>query len=565
MKNTRLYFDKDFKPITKLPLELRMPGATPNFETDMDVIVKGNATGVADIPTWIGTTRIVCESQSGHAFNDILDTPSLLEDQNNSTESDFDVFLRAEQGTTLAGLEPLDDPLSPTHSAKYQEFVASKDIDYKLVSIDSIEVTDCVGNPVDVLTPDLDPAPGFILKMDVKGTPNSYATDGYIYFESSLYKILGKKYNLIIDKWFKIKITYTAGIELTEKAKVYFEIDESSELKQRTATYYLVNPNYLIYEISANIFGQTGYATSLAADLTGDIAVFYSSGKGVIKNYKNTPPLLDIVEGTATIDSDELYVLQPDIDSKGEYSAGSGIVGIPISPEAQEVFNDNSVTNYIGGDATYSIWVHALIKDIVAVDSEGTPVILDNFDFIKITDKFTNVTDSLTYPATFPLSSLFYYEDSAIHYPNNYKWVKFTVTAKIGIEPNPNLVGGSKISNTYNLQYVEPADVTFSFYMINENYREPAIYINVTGDSGAFNMENVDIVTNVHKANLSKQADGTWTLDFSYDLKDGYIEMLGIRNTITGITNEAIKQNNIIHTDTTYGPKPVTFRVLEVN
>lgn len=562
MKNTRLYFDKDFKPITKLTLQLRMPGATPNFETDMDVIAKGNATGVANVPTWIGTTRIVCESQAGHAFDDILATPSLLDSQSNSTEADYDVFLRAEQGTTLAGLEPLDGPLSPTHGAKYQEFVASKDIDYKLVSIDSIEVTDCVGNPVDVLTPDLDPAPGFILKMDVKGTPNSYATDGYIYFESSLDKILGQKYNSVIDKWFKIKITYTAGIELSEKAKVYFETDEGGELKQRTATYYLVNPNYLIYDISANIFGQTGYGTSLAADLTGDIAVLYSSGKGVIKNYKNTPPLLDIVEGTATIDSDELYVFHPDTDSKGEYLSCSGIVGIPIPPEAQQVFNENSVTNYIGGDATYSIWVHTLIKDIVAVDSEGTPVVLDNFDFIKITDKFT---DSSTYPATFPLSSLFYYEDSAIHYPNNYKWVKFTVTANIGIEPNPNLVGGSKISNAYNLQYVESADVTFSFYIINENYREPAIYINVTGDGGTFHMENVDIVTNVHKANLSKQADGTYTLDFSYDLKDGAIEMLGIRNTITGITNDTIKQNNIIHTDTTYGPKPVAFRVWEVN
>lgn len=562
MKNTRLYFDKDFKPITKLTLSLRMPGATPNFETDMDIIAKGNATGVADIPTWIGTTRKVCESQAGVAFDDILATPSLLVDQNNSTESDFDVFLRAEQDTTLAGLEPLDGPIHPTLSTKYQEFVASKDIDYKLVSIDSIEVTDCVGNPVDVLTPDLDPAPGFILKMDVKGTPYSFATDGYIYFESSLEKILGSKYNLIIDKWFKIKITYTAGIELTEKAKVYFETDEFSELKQRTATYYLVNTAYLIWEISANIFGQTGYATSLAADLTGDIAVLYSSGKGVIKNYKNTPPLLDIVEGTATIDNDELYVFHPDTDSKGEYLSCSDILGFPILPEAREVFNDNSVTNYIGGDATYSIWVHTLIKNIVAVDSEGTSVILDNFDFIKITDKFTN---PLTYPTNYPLSSLFYYKDSAIHYPNNYKWVKFTVTAKIGIEPNPNLVGGSKISNAYNLQYVEPADVTFSFYMINENYKEPAIYINVTGDSGAFYMENVDIITNVHHANLSKQADGTWTLDFSYDLKDGVIEMLGVRNTITGITNDAIKQNSLIYTDTTYGPKPVTFRVWEIN
>ena len=561
MKNTRLYFDKDFKPITKLALSLRLPGATPNFETDMDVIAKGNATGVADIPTWIGTTRRVCEFQSGHAFDDILATPSLLDSQNNSTEADYDVFLRAEQDSTLAGLEPLDGPISPTLGTKYQEFVASKDIDYKLVSIDSIEVTDCVGNPIDVL----DPAPGFILKMDVKGTPYRFTTDGYIYFETSLNKILGSKYNLVIDKWVKIKLRYTAGIVLTEAAKVYFEIDESSELKQRTATYYLVNTNYLIWEIYANIFGQTGYATSLAADLTGDIAVIYSSGKGVVKNYKNTPPLLDIVEGTATIDSDELYVFQPDIDNKGKYSACSGLVGIPVLPEAQEIFNDNSVTNYTGGDATYSIWVHALIKNIVAVDSEGTPVILDNFDFIKITDKFSDLTDSVTYPATFPLSSLFYYEDSAIHYPNNYKWVKFTVTAKIGIEPNPNLVGGSKISNAYNFQHVEPVDVTFSFYMINENYKQPAIYINVTGDSGTFYMENVDIVTNVHQANLSKQADGTWTLDFSYDLKDEFIEMLGIRNTITGITNEVIKQNNIIYTDTTYGPKPVKFRIWEVN
>ena len=244
MKNTRLYFDKDFKPITKLTLQMRLPGATPNFETDMDVIVKGDATGVADRATWIGTTRKVCNSQAGHAFDDILATPSLLTDQNNSTESDYDVFLKAELDTTLAGLEPLDVPLSPTHSAKYEEFVRNRDIKYVLRSIDSIDVTDYMGTYIDIITPDLDPAPGFMLEMDVKGTPHSYSTDGYIYFETSLSKILGSKYNPTTDKWFKIKFRYTAGIELSEKAKEYFETDESSEIKQRTATYYLVNTAY---------------------------------------------------------------------------------------------------------------------------------------------------------------------------------------------------------------------------------------------------------------------------------------------------------------------------------
>lgn len=243
MKNTRLYFDKDFKPITKITLPLRLPGATPNFETDMDVIVEGTATGNANVHTWIGTTRKVCETQAGHAFDDILTTPSLLTGQFNSTNEDYDVFLRAEQGTTLAGLEPLGVPILD-YSNKYQELVASKDIKHTIQSIDSYEVTNWMGDVIDVITSDLDLAPGFMLTVDVKGTPNSYRRDGNIYFETSLSKILGSKYNPVTDKWYKIKFRYTAGIELSEKAKEYFQTDESSELKQRTATYYLVNTAY---------------------------------------------------------------------------------------------------------------------------------------------------------------------------------------------------------------------------------------------------------------------------------------------------------------------------------
>lgn len=242
MKNTRLYFDKDFKPITKQTLQLRLPGATPNFERDMEVIVKGDATGVADRQTWIGTTRKVCESQAGHAFDDILATPSLLTDQYNSTESDYDVFLRSELDTTMAGLEQLDDIIGPFEE-KYKKFVLTNDIRYGLQSMDSFEVTDCVGNVVTFDTPNLEGIPGFLIKFIRTPTPN-YSTDGYLYFETSLKKILGSKFNPTTDKWYKIKFRYTAGIILTEAAKVYFETDESSEMKQRTATYYLVNTDY---------------------------------------------------------------------------------------------------------------------------------------------------------------------------------------------------------------------------------------------------------------------------------------------------------------------------------
>ena len=245
MKNTRLYFDKDFKPITKLTLQMRLPGATPNFERDMEVIVKGDATGVADRLTWIGTTRKVCESQAGHAFDDILADPSLLTDQSNSTESGYDVFLRAEENTTFAGLEPADGFMLPIHSAKYEEFVKNQDIQYVLGSIDLIGITDYMGNYIDKATPDIDfGLAKFMLKLDVKGTPNRYMTDGYIYFETSLSEVLGNKYNPTTDKWFKFNFTYTAGIVLSEKAKEYFQTDETSELKHRTATYYLVNTSY---------------------------------------------------------------------------------------------------------------------------------------------------------------------------------------------------------------------------------------------------------------------------------------------------------------------------------
>ena len=245
MKNTRLYFDKDFKPITKVTLQMRLPGATPNFERDMEVIVKGDATGVADRLTWIGTTRKVCEMQAGHAFDDILADPSLLTDQQNSTESDYDVFLRAEENTTFAGLEPLDGVMLPTHSAKYEEFVRNQDIKYVLRRIDSIDVTNDRGTYIDITTPDVDLGQTkFMLKLYVKGTLNSYATDGYIYIETFLKGMLGNKYNPTTDKWFKFKFTYTAGIVLSEKAKEYFQTDETSEMKQRTATYYLVNTDY---------------------------------------------------------------------------------------------------------------------------------------------------------------------------------------------------------------------------------------------------------------------------------------------------------------------------------
>ena len=472
MKNTRLYFDKDFKPITKLALELRMPGATPNFETDMDVIVKGNATGVADRLTWIGTTRIVCESQAGVAFNDILTTPSLLEDQNNSTESDFDVFLRAEQDITLAGLEPLDGPLSPTHGTKYQEFVASKDIDYKLVSIDSIEVTDCVGNPVDVLTPDLDPAPGFILKIDVKGTPNSYATDGYIYFESSLDKILGKKYNPIIDKWFKIKITYTAGIVLTEGAKVYFEIGESSELKQRTATYYLVNN--AVYQnllMQPNFLGctnlQLGYTDPAVVFYRRNIVGSYGACYDVI-NSTSKPNLQQILDNPARADTAaiDLHPLLSGNNGQYDYVYGSAPVA-PFPPES--VTNNFNLKQFFNDSIDNQDIKPAINISIVAEDSNGDPVTLTNQDFYEVPNKWGKTDDSVDVKNR-PFAFRFFPKHPSIQYPSNFKWVKFTMTVGIQIAYKQEYRYKDLFDFTTDL--VSPTQ-TLEFYVVNPDYQAP--------------------------------------------------------------------------------------------
>ena len=236
MKNTRLYFDKDFKPITKYTLQMLLPGATPNFETDKDIIVKANQTGGY---IWIGTSRAVCQERTGHTFDEILDTPNLLSPLSPDGYFLNDVYL----DNTLSDVDTMGfiyrDPVPP--SDRYLGCLVTSDIIYRIQSVDSLEITNATGA---VITPDSYNISDFLKLNIIKTADYSILQNQRIYFETSLSKILGSKFNPTTDKWFKIKLRYTAGIILTEAAKLYFETDETSEMKQRTATYYLVNTGY---------------------------------------------------------------------------------------------------------------------------------------------------------------------------------------------------------------------------------------------------------------------------------------------------------------------------------
>lgn len=172
--------------------------------------------------------------------------------------------------------------------------------------------------------------------------------------------------------------------------------------------------------------------------------------------------------------------------------------------------------------------------------------------------KFSTPSDALSISQ---LSTVFFNTKPLDIDITNYKYIKVVVDSAMNI-----ILHTDEARKYFTTDSTSDASTKHAtFYLLNTNYKEPAIYINVTGDTGTFYMENIDTVTNVHKANLSKQADGTWTLDFQYDLKDGHIEMFGVRGTITSISNDLIKANSPIYQDTTYGPKPVSFRVWEVN
>lgn len=235
MKNTRLYFDKDMKPITKYTLQMLLPGATPNFETDKDIIVRNYSGGVFE---WIGTSRAVCQERTGHTFDEILDSPNLLAPIQRFSYYLDDVYISGEDPTTTMGF-PYRGPIPP--SDKYFGYLLTSDIIYRIQSVDSLEITNATGATV---TPDSYNISDFLKLNIIKTADYSILQNQRIYFETSLSKILGSKYNPTTDKWFKIKLRYTAGILLTEAAKLYFETDDTSEMKQRTATYYIVNTDY---------------------------------------------------------------------------------------------------------------------------------------------------------------------------------------------------------------------------------------------------------------------------------------------------------------------------------
>lgn len=108
------------------------------------------------------------------------------------------------------------------------------------------------------------------------------------------------------------------------------------------------------------------------------------------------------------------------------------------------------------------------ITNITAEDSEGSPVTLDNYDFIKANTRFT--TDTPTSTTETPLSTRFYINDPAIHYPQGFKWVKFTVTANIGYK----IKAESKYTKYFSIPPESAlGEKQYVFYVINPNYQAP--------------------------------------------------------------------------------------------
>lgn len=198
------------------------------------------------------------------------------------------------------------------------------------------------------------------------------------------------------------------------------------------------------------------------------------------------------------------------------------------------------------------------ITNITAEDSEGSPVTLDNYDFIKANTRFT--TDTPTTTTETPLSTRFYINDPAIHYPQGFKWVKFTVTANIGYK--------IKEESKYTKYFSIPPEAAlgekqYVFYVINPDYTVPGVFIQTDDYSGQYNSTTLDYITTVNYANVSKQADGTWTLDFSYDLDNSAgVTMSGVSNTITNIPDTSVTEGSTIYTDTTLPTAPVPFIII---
>lgn len=108
------------------------------------------------------------------------------------------------------------------------------------------------------------------------------------------------------------------------------------------------------------------------------------------------------------------------------------------------------------------------ITNIVAEDSEGSPITLDNYDFIKAHTKFKIFPPTTTTET--PLSTRFYINNPAIHYPQGFKWVKFTVTANIGYK----IKAESKYTKYFSIPPESAlGEKQYIFYVINPDYQEP--------------------------------------------------------------------------------------------
>lgn len=223
-------------------------------------------------------------------------------------------------------------------------------------------------------------------------------------------------------------------------------------------------------------------------------------------------------------------------------------IGCPVAD--RNMFNEGVDS----GDITCTFQ----ITNITAEDSEGSPVTLDNYDFIKANTRFT--TDTPTTTTQTPLSTRFYINDPAIHYPQGFKWVKFTVTVNIGYK----IKAESKYTKYFSIPPESAlGEKQYVFYVINPNYTVPGVFIQSDDYSGQYNSTTLDYITAVNHTNLSRQVDDTWTLDFSYDLDNGAgVTMSGVSNTITNIPDASVTEGSTIYTDTTVSSLPVPFIII---
>lgn len=133
-------------------------------------------------------------------------------------------------------------------------------------------------------------------------------------------------------------------------------------------------------------------------------------------------------------------------------------IGCPVADKA--MFNEGVDS----GDITCTFQ----ITNITAEDSEGSPVTLDNYDFIRANTRFTTNTPTTT--IEIPLVPRFYINDPAIHYPQGFKWVKFTVTANIGYR----IKAESKYTKYFSIPPESAlGEKQYIFYVINPDYQAP--------------------------------------------------------------------------------------------